>query len=119
MDTKEKPLKKRTWCYIHPPEFYECYCNNGGKINQKHRTTWSEFEGMIWCYDCKLDMRGFGGIFDGPVPYQATRMLMGKTVFYRINMEKNTIEYDVLGRSRIYYRTHKALTKKYMQKQRG
>jgi hypothetical protein len=23
---------------------------------------------MIWCYDCKVDTQGDGGIFDGPIP---------------------------------------------------
>lgn len=115
-ETKEEPKTKRTWVYIHPPEFYEVYCDNGGKINKDHKTAWSEFEHMIWCYDCKLDMRGFDGIFGGPIPVQATWMLMGRHAFYRFNLVTKKIEVDVHGRGKIYYRPHAGLTKKLVKK---
>jgi hypothetical protein len=57
-------LKKRTWHYIQKPIEYEITCDKCGG----HNTWWSEFEGMIWCYDCKVDTRGTPGIFDGPIP---------------------------------------------------
>jgi hypothetical protein len=30
---------------------------------------------MIWCFDCKKDTPGTGGIFDGPIPFELTQML--------------------------------------------
>jgi hypothetical protein len=51
---------------------------------------WSEYEHKIWCYDCEIDTEGFKGIFDGPIPLQASRLL-GIT-FDRINLETKQIE---------------------------
>jgi len=63
--------KKRTWIYIQNPKMYEIKCDkcNGTNID------WSEFESHIWCYDCKIDTKGTGGIFDGPVPIKACAVL--------------------------------------------
>lgn len=57
-------LVLRKWCYCQKPEVYEVYCDCCGSSN----TAWSEYEGMIWCYDCEKDTPGTGGIFDGPIP---------------------------------------------------
>ena len=64
-------MKKRKWCYIHPPSVYEIACDKCGGTN----TTWSEYEHMIWCYDCKIDTRGTGGIFDGPIAVELLTLL--------------------------------------------
>lgn len=63
--------KLRTWIYIHNPVDYDISCDicDGTKI------TWSEFERCVWCYSCKKDVPGTGGIFDGPIPYELTKML--------------------------------------------
>jgi hypothetical protein len=57
-------MKKRKWVYIQKPVTYDISCNKCQGIN----IAWSEFERMIWCYDCELDVPGNGGIFNGPVP---------------------------------------------------
>jgi len=57
-------LKKREWVYVHKPVAYEMHCDKCDGIN----ITWSEYEGMIWCYDCQIDTKGTGGMLDGPVP---------------------------------------------------
>jgi hypothetical protein len=56
--------------YVMKPTAYEISCDKCGDSN----ITWSEFEGMIWCYDCKIDTRGTGGIFDGPIPLEVSKI---------------------------------------------
>jgi len=63
-------MKKRTWIYIMKPTAYDISCDKCGGGN----ITWSEFDHKIWCYDCKIDTRGNGGIFDGPIPLEITKM---------------------------------------------
>jgi hypothetical protein len=46
---------------------------------------------MIWCYDCKIDTNGTGGIFDGPIPWNAALLLLGKHCFDRFNMKTGRI----------------------------
>ena len=36
---------------------------------------WSEFENYVWCWRCLKDVRGTGGVFDGPVPIQGTELI--------------------------------------------
>ena len=62
---------KRTWVYIHNPKHYEIQCDvcGGSKIE------WSEWEKLIWCYDCELDTKGTGGIFSGPIPVELCKMM--------------------------------------------
>jgi hypothetical protein len=57
-------LVSRTSCYCQKPTVYEISCDLCGGSN----ITWSEYEHMIWCYDCQKDTPGNGGIFDGPIP---------------------------------------------------
>ena len=87
--------EKRTWYYVYPPAFYEVACNWGGKINPKHKIAWSEYAHEIWCYKCKKDMPGFGGIFDGPIPWEATHLMLGPKCFWRYNMVKKRVERPV------------------------
>ena len=56
-------MKKREWVYIHQPADYEMSCD---KCNSNN-ITWSEFESLIWCYDCEIDTKGNEGIFGGPI----------------------------------------------------
>ena len=63
-------MRKRKWIYVQEPVSYEMSCDKCGGIN----ITWSEWEGCIWCYDCKIDTRGNGGIFDGPIPLEVTKL---------------------------------------------
>lgn len=64
-------MEKRTECFIMNPRSYEISCDLCGGDN----ITWSEYEHMIWCFDCKKDTPGTGGIFDGPIPFELTQML--------------------------------------------
>ena len=52
------------------PTAYEMRCDKCGGSN----ITWSEFEKCIWCYDCKIDTPGTGGIFDGPIPCEVAKI---------------------------------------------
>jgi hypothetical protein len=64
-------LARRTWAYVCQPFDYEIVCDLCGG----HNITWSEWEHMIWCYDCQRDTPGTGGIFDGPIAFEACEML--------------------------------------------
>jgi hypothetical protein len=82
-------LIKRTWHYVQNPKEYEIFCDkcNGNDIE------WSEYEGHIWCYSCKTDTKGTGGIFDGPIPMGACKVL--GISFDRWDMVKNCVlRYD-------------------------
>lgn len=70
--------RKRTWIYVHKPTRYDIRCSKcwDGEINETGTNIdWSEYEHLIWCHDCKKDLRGFSGIFDGPIPVGVTEML--------------------------------------------
>ena len=64
-------MRKRKWIYIQKPQCYCIECNLCGGTNIE----WSEYEHMIWCYDCKKDVPGTGGVFDGPIPLGTSRLL--------------------------------------------
>ena len=64
-------MRKRKWIYIQKPQCYCIKCNLCGGTNIE----WSEYEHMIWCFDCKKDVPGTGGVFDGPIPLGASRLL--------------------------------------------
>jgi len=64
-------MRKRKWIYIQKPQDYGINCDLCGGSNIE----WSEFEHMIWCYDCQKDTPGDGGVFDGPIPMGASRLL--------------------------------------------
>lgn len=80
---------RRKWCYAQKPVMYDVWCDKCEGTN----TTWSEFEGMIWCYDCEIDTPGTPGIFDGPIPIKIAECLGVR--FDRINLETNNLEYCV------------------------
>ena len=64
-------LIKREWCYCQNPVVYDIACDlcNGTNI------TWSEYERLIWCYDCQKDTPGNGGIFNGPIPINVCKIM--------------------------------------------
>lgn len=64
-------MRKRKWIYIQKPQVYEITCDLCGGSNIE----WSEFEHMIWCYDCKKDTPGNSGIFDGPIGIKLCALL--------------------------------------------
>ncbi len=80
-------MRKRTWHYVCNPARYEIRCDKCGHMNIE----WSEYEHMIWCYDCKVDTRGTEGIFDGPIPMGAMEVL--GIPLDRWNMKKQRVEY--------------------------
>jgi len=65
-------LEKRTHVYVMRPKEYEiagCKCGNGDP-------DWSEFKGRLWCQVCQIDfIPEHNGIFDGPIPVNAMKML--------------------------------------------
>ena len=79
-------MRKRTWHYVQHPVDYCITCDKCGGVNIE----WSEFDHMIWCYDCRIDTRGTGGIFDGPIPLGVTELL-GMSLD-RYNMKRNRVE---------------------------
>jgi hypothetical protein len=64
-------MKKREWIYCQKPQEYDIECDICGGTNIE----WSEYEHKIWCYDCKKDTDGTGGIFDGPIPMGLCEMM--------------------------------------------
>ena len=64
-------LEKRTWFYVNSPTTYEIHCDRCGGSNLE----WSEYAGMVWCYDCQIDTKGDGGIFAGPIAIKLMEML--------------------------------------------
>ena len=63
--------RKRKWVYIQEPPIYGITCDECDGSN----ITWSEWEQLIWCYDCQIDTEGSGGIFDGPIAKGACKIL--------------------------------------------
>jgi len=57
--------------FVLEPARYQIRCDLCGGDN----ITWSEYEHLIWCYDCEKDTVGTGGIFDGPIALKAAEML--------------------------------------------
>jgi hypothetical protein len=97
-------MRKRKWCYCQPPETYEISCDlcNGSNI------TWSEYEHMIWCYDCQKDTLGNGGIFDGPIPLEVTKIL--GISFDRIEIPSGKLlEMKQTKEGKLYWRKRKGL----------
>ena len=64
-------MKKRTEHYILNPAKFDMRCDICNGINLE----WSEYDGLIWCYDCEKDTKGIAGIFDGPIPVNVSHML--------------------------------------------
>jgi len=85
MKNKKVRLKKRTWHYVQNPATYEVFCDrcNGSNVE------WSEYEHMIWCYDCKIDTKGTEGVFGGPIPIECAKIL--GMIFDRWDMKKKRV----------------------------
>lgn len=83
--SEEKP--KRTWHYIQRPAIFEiapCDCGNAD-------AEWSEFEKHLWCGRCQKDfIPTHNGIFDGPIPIGAAKLL--GICFNRHNMVTKKVE---------------------------
>ncbi len=94
-------MRKRKWMYVMSPVAYEISCDKCGGSN----IAWSEFEKMIWCYDCKIDTRGNEGIFGGPIPLKVSKMF-GITFDRFYLKDKKIREMKVFG-DKIIYRLKK------------
>ena len=68
---KAKSVRKREWMYIQKPYEYEMTCDKCDGSNIE----WSEWEHLIWCYDCEIDTKGTPGIFGSPIPVNLCKML--------------------------------------------
>lgn len=90
-------MNKRTWHYVQNPKIYEMNCDkcNGQNIE------WSEYESMIWCYDCQIDTEGFGGIFSGLIGWGVCELL--GISFDRYYIEENCIKYPKIVGNKIEY----------------
>ena len=82
-------LKASKWVHVNHPTAYGVSCDKCGGVN----IDWSEFEHMIWCYDCKVDTPGNPGVFGGPIPIN-TAGLLGMS-FDRLNLKTGEIEHGV------------------------
>lgn len=98
-------MRKRKWYYVQKPYEYEIACDKCGGVNIE----WSEYEHKIWCYDCKIDTDGNGGIFDGPIPWGVSE-IMGIS-FARYYIKEDVVKYPRIINHHIrYYAKHKAST---------
>ena len=77
---------KREICYIDNPYKFGIACDKCDGSN----IAWSEWEGMIWCFDCEIDTEGTPGIFDGPILLNTTKLMLGVS-FDQVNLETGKI----------------------------
>lgn len=81
---------KRVWCYIQKPFQHEICCPICKGIN----LDWSEWDGYIWCHDCKKDYNNYISALSGPVPVQLVTLLGLSLDKY--NLETQEVEhYDL------------------------
>lgn len=66
-------MEKRRYCFIDHPTKFGVECDRCGGSN----IDWSEFDHMIWCYDCNVDTKGTPGIFDGPILCGTAKLMLG------------------------------------------
>ena len=90
-------MRKRSWHYIHEPKFYEMLCDKCEGSN----ICWSEFKGLIWCMDCKIDTRGNEGIFSGPIPWGSIFLLLGRNCLDKYDMRRKRICYPRVEGNRL------------------
>jgi hypothetical protein len=85
---------KRTHCYIQQPWIYSIA---GCLVDESHKITWSEYEGLLWCFDCGFYFVPMHwGIFDGPIPVGVSGLL--GISFDRINLATNeVVKFDLKG----------------------
>ncbi len=106
--------KLRAWCYVQQPTAYEISCDKCGGSN----ITWSEFEHMIWCFDCKIDTCGTGGIFDGPIPLEVSKMF--GISFDRIDLKTRKIKRMMITKTgKLIWRSKEDVEKKWSHKMKN
>lgn len=91
------PMRYRKWVYVQKPQQYEIVCDKCGGNNIE----WSEYERMIWCYDCKVDTEGRGGLFSGPISTLMVEMV-GMSLA-RLYFKDKIIRYPVTRGHKIIY----------------
>jgi len=97
-------MRKRKWIYIQKPVNYGMSCDKCGRKNIE----WSEFEHMVWCYDCKIDTRGNEGIFSGPIPLEVSKLF--GTSFDRYYFRDKTIrKMEVRGDKLVWKKVKEAI----------
>jgi hypothetical protein len=97
-------LKKRKLCWIHQPAEFEILCE---KCEKNDQLEWSEFESHVWCRRCKIDScNGFGGIFSGPIPVEAVKLIMGDDAFSKFDIKTGRIYEFTSMTGRAQWRIH-------------
>lgn len=79
------------------PYKYDMFCDKCRGRN----IAWSEYEHMIWCYDCKIDTPGFEGLFGGLIPMMACTLL--GISFARFYFKDQTVRYPVIRKHKVIY----------------
>lgn len=64
-------MNKRKWCFASPPADFGIKCDICGGDN----LAWSEYEDLVWCFDCKIDTKGTENLLSGPVPVEVAALL--------------------------------------------
>ena len=104
-------MTKRKWVYIQSPVKYDIRCDKCGGTH----IAWSEYEHMIWCYDCEIDTGGTEGIFDGPIPI-GVMGIFGIT-FDRYYFKSGAVCREVIAKDgRLVYRKRGSVTVQYKNK---
>lgn len=79
-------LLKRKWHFAQHPAKFDISCSCGESMN----TTWSEYVGHLWCFECEKDIPIKYSILHGPIPATVAEA-MGIS-FDRINIKTGKLE---------------------------
>ena len=72
-EPKDYGLRKYVYCQ-QPWQYEVGSCPKCG--SNSNNLEWSEFVNHLWCNKCLIDfIPDFWGIFDGPIPYNLSKML--------------------------------------------
>lgn len=75
------PLVKRTECWVYTSVDYGMRCDKCLGTN----IAWSEYEGHIWCYACKVDTVGEGWPLD-LTPWETAKLVFGPYCFHKVRL---------------------------------
>jgi hypothetical protein len=93
-------MDKRKWHYVSKPQEFGIECDKCSGRN----LAWSELDHKIWCYDCEIDTDGTNGVFNGPIMWETTMLILGVN-FNRFNLETQQVEIAVLTDKEVEYIT--------------
>jgi len=85
MPKEVEDREKRIWAWVQAPDVYGVTCDLCDGLN----IAWSEWDHMIWCYDCEKDTKGTDGIFNGPVNVHCCELL--GMIFDEVNIETGEV----------------------------